>query len=78
MGPGLGTILRLVGYLIEVPCALGVIQARARGGAASGGLVEGLLYVGVVAGIGLIVAGNFVNARSRRPKDRWDVPRDMP
>lgn len=70
---GLGTILRLVGYLIEVPCVLGVVQARARGG---GGVFEALLYVGVVAGLGCIIAGNFVNARARRPKDKWDLPRE--
>ena len=78
MGPGLGTILRLVGYLIEVPCIFGVIQARARGDRAPAGVVDAFLYAGVVAGIVLIVAGNFVNARARRPKDRRDVPRDPP
>ncbi len=77
MGPGLGTTLRLVGYLIEIPCVLGVIQARARGQAA-GGVVEILLYAGVIVGLGCIVAGNFINARARRPRDRWDVPRDTP
>jgi hypothetical protein len=78
MGPGLGTILRLVGYLIEVPCLLGVIQARARGGRPPGGILDILLYAGVAAGIGCIIAGNLVNARARRPKDRWDLPRDSP
>lgn len=78
MGPGLGTTLRLVGYLIEVPCILGVIQARARGDRAPAGVVEVLLYIGVVAGIACIVAGNVVNARARRPKDKWDLPRDSP
>ena len=75
---GLGTILRLVGYLIEVPCLLGLVQVRLRAEGAPGPLVESLLYVGIVVGVGLIIAGNILNARARRPKDRWDLPRDSP
>jgi hypothetical protein len=76
---GLGTILRLLGYLIEGPCLLGLLQVRVRAQHAPGPIVESLLYVGVVAGVGLIIAGNVVNARvRRRPKDRWDLPRDSP
>ncbi|HEY2156165.1 MAG TPA: hypothetical protein VGH33_11080 [Isosphaeraceae bacterium] len=75
---GLGTILRLTGYLIEAPCLLGLVQVRMRAEHAPGPVVESLLYFGIVVGIGLIIAGNIVNARSRRPKDKWDLPRDSP
>jgi hypothetical protein len=75
---GLGTTLRLVGYLVEVACLIGLFQARSRAEAAPGAAVEGLLYLGIVAGAGLIVAGNIVNARTRRAVDRKDVPRDSP
>jgi hypothetical protein len=74
MGPGLGTILRRLGYLIEVPCLLGVLQVRARVPRAPAGALEMALYAGVVVGIGFIIAGNLVNARSRRKKDRWYSP----
>ena len=75
---GLGTILRLVGYLIEGSCLLGLVQVRVRARNAPGPFVESLLYLGVVAGVGLIIAGNVVNTRGRKPKDRWDLPRDSP
>jgi len=75
MRPGLGSILRLVGPLIEVVCILTLFQVRGRGLRALGLPVEGLLYTGIAVGVVLVIAGIILSRRSRQSRDRWDTPR---
>jgi len=75
MRPGLGSILRLVGPLVEVGCIVTLFQVRGRGDRVLGLPVETLLYGGIAAGVALVVAGIALSRRSSRPTDRWDQPR---
>jgi len=78
MRPGLGTILRLVGPLLQVLCVFGVLRVRGRGLSALGYPAEYPFYAGFAAGFVLVGIGLVLSRRPPRPRDRWDVPRDRP
>ncbi len=75
MGPGLATILRLLGPLIELVCIAVLYQVRGREFRALGLPVEYWLYAGIAAGAVMVLAGLALSRKTPRPVDRWDVPR---
>jgi hypothetical protein len=77
MQPGLGTILRLLGPLIEIVCIIGLFQVRGRGQSVLGLPLEYLFYAGIAAGFVVVLVGIALSRRPVRPKDRWDLPRDV-
>jgi hypothetical protein len=73
MKSGTALVLRLVGPLIELPCALGVMYFWNRGVRLLGIPVEYAFVVGLVVGLCMVIAGLTLVKRVRpsRPS-RWD------
>lgn len=78
MKPGLGSILRLVGPLIEVGCIVTLLQVNGLGYRALGLPIEYLLYAGIAVGFVLVLVGIIISRRPAPPGDRWDTPREAP
>lgn len=63
-----GTMLRLIGPLIEVACLIALLNVRDQGRMIFGLPVEYPLYAGLALGLSLVVIGlASVRAEARRP-----------
>jgi ABC-type proline/glycine betaine transport system permease subunit len=76
MRPGLGTILRLVGPLIQVVCVIAMLQVRGLGYRVLGQPAETVCWGGFAAGAVLVLVGIVLSRRVPKPRDKWDLPRE--
>jgi ABC-type proline/glycine betaine transport system permease subunit len=78
MRPGLGTILRLVGPLIQVVCVIAMLQVRGLGYRVLGLSAESVCWGGFAVGAVLVLVGIILSRRAPKPRDKWDLPRQPP
>ncbi len=72
-----GLILRLLGPLLEVIGIAVLFQTRGRPYVVLGVAAETLCYAVIVVGFALVVVGLTVGRAAPKPKDKWDIPREL-
>ena len=70
MKPDAGMVLRVLGPLVEVVCIITLLRIRGRSVTILGVSVEQVCYLGVIAGLTMVVAGLFLSQFRRERNKR--------